>query len=309
MMPCFVQVNHPPINTVVNKLKINPFFIGASKMLGKKFRELRKNRKLSIESVAKGITSSSSLQRWESGEGSMPVEKVSQLLVKIHYQLEELDDINKLDVYIDDIEKAYQSNNVEMLKKLSLFLLKAYYTQPKDIHIFLQAAIACNYYMDFTNENLLSKSEIIRLKARFTNIETWSEEDVFFFGNIQLLLSAYDVYKISRSLYSYLIDQNQTGAFYQMSVNTLVNSVFVLLKKKAFKQSDFLLNQVEKLKLSEEYVNEQIRINYAKTVFNYLKTGSTQKMEVFLSGLEQAGLKTAVTDFKRGFSQFKKCID
>ncbi|WP_025080619.1 helix-turn-helix domain-containing protein [Lactobacillus hamsteri] len=56
--------------------------IAVNFMLGEKFRKLRKAKGINIYKAAEGITSKSSLQRWENGQGEMSIEKVMALLKK-----------------------------------------------------------------------------------------------------------------------------------------------------------------------------------------------------------------------------------
>lgn len=278
-------------------------------MLGKKFKELRQSKKMSMDETVKGITSKSSLQRWESGKGSMSIKKVESLLERIHVQPSEfLSGKDNLGIYTSKVETMYEKNDIEGLYHLAKKLLDEYELHPSNEKIFFQAAIASNYYMDFTNKNLLSQNNIFKLIIYFSSIEVWTEESVLFFGNIQLLIPTQNVYKFSRSLYSYLIEQKKSGTFYRMAINTLINSIFVLLKKLDFNNANSLLKQMKSLKLSKKYSSDLIRINYAETVFDYLKTGNTNKMNEFLTNLTAIGLVNEAENFKLGFLQFKKII-
>ena len=194
-------------------------------------------------------------------------------------------------------------------KKIAKELLKFHYDNPKNQKCFFQTAIACNFFMDAANKQLMLQDDLLRLQFYFISIEKWSQENALLFANTQYLLSDQTIYVVSRSLYSELIDLDPKGAFYYLALNALLNAVFVLLKKQSFKNAEFILHQLKKLDLPDKYADEKIRINYADTVFAYLKTGSTQEMNIFLDGLKAIGLKNKIAEFKLGFEQFKRLND
>lgn len=279
-------------------------------MLGQKFRELRKSQRKSIKEVAEGITSFSSLRRWENGEGEMPVNKVIQLLDKLHIQTDELlNNSANLDIYTVGVEEAVKNNDVETLDKLAHKLLDLHCEALDNSRVFFQAAIACNFYMDFTNKNLMQRDDLLRLKAYFSSIENWTQENVLLFANTQLLLSANDIYLNSRSLVTDLIyGEKKDYSFWHLAVTALLNAVASLIKKKDFTDAQFILRQFRTLDLSDKYLNEKLKIKYFNTFFDYLNTGSTYKMDMFLSGLDVVGLNDKRKEFELGFEQFKKFV-
>lgn len=277
-------------------------------MLGAKFRKLRKAKNINLYKASEGITSKSSLQRWENGQGEMSIEKVIALLKKIHVQPDEfVRSLNDLKVYTKDVSVAYQNNDISKLKSIANNLLTIHYLDPTDQKIFFQAAIACNYYMDFTNVNLLNENDILRLRAYFSSIKNWTRENIIIFGNVQLLLDGEYVYIIARSLLSCLIDnKTDDDSLNKMGVTSLLNAVFVLIKKESIDKACKLLTQIKNLKYIDELHFSQIRIKYAEKVFSCIKSKNTQEMDDFLADLKSVGLIQQADDFALGFSQMKK---
>lgn len=277
-------------------------------MLGQKFRELRKAQRKSIKEVAEGITSFSSLRRWENGEGEMPINKVMQLLDKLHIQTDELlNNSANLNIYTIGVEEAVKDNDVETLDKLAHKLLNLHYEAVGNSRVFFQAAIACNFYMDFTNKNLMQRDDLLRLKAYFSGIENWTQENVLLFANTQLLLSANNIYVSSRSLIADLTyGKKKDDSFWHLAITALLNAVASLIKKKDFTDAKFILRQFKTINLSDKYLSEKLKIKYFSTFFDYLDTSSPDKMNMFLSGLDAVGLNNKRKEFELGFSQFKK---
>lgn len=280
-------------------------------MLGKIFRELRKNKGISIIEASQGITSPSSVQRWENNQGQMSIEKVLQLLNRIEIQPDEfLAKANILDLNLMEkkISKAYQSNNVEQLKELATSLLAASNLHSSNNQIFIHAAIACNYYLDLSNHNLFNedRKNVLRLRTILLSVKKWDQKDVALFGNTILLLSIYDIQKISNSLLGWLIYQDNPRMFFTMAVNTLINAVVALLKKKAPKMAYDLLVQIKHIHLSKRNINEIVKIQFLCAFFEYLETNDSYIMTNFFQSLSYFGMEEVVADYKLGLSQLEE---
>lgn len=277
--------------------------------MGQKFREIRRAKKINIYDACEKIISESSLQRWESGEGKMPIEKVMDLLNRIHVQPKEFIDempISSFQIYVSNVATAYENENAEQLKNMLEFEKSLHYLQPQDKDIFQRYVIACNFYMDLTGENLLSDEDLLRLKAYLTAIDHWHQENVLMFADTLLLLPAEDISKVARSLLSYLIDTDIKRRFGIMSINALLNAVFALIKNKEVELANKLLNQIQKINLSFDHTSESLRIKFMSILFNYLKTKDITEFNNFLVALNSTGLQDKMEDFRLGFLQVKE---
>ncbi|WP_277950087.1 hypothetical protein [Lactobacillus sp. LL6] len=260
-----------------------------------------------MRKVAENITSPSSLQRWENGQGEMSVEKVGKLLNKLHIQSDELiDNSNILDIYTATIEKAVKDNDEKSLKKIAKKLINYYYRNPESEQLFFKAAIACNFYMDFTNECLLENDDLVRLKLYFSKIEVWNQEDILLFANTELLLPALSIYINARKIYSALVEEKENFYYKYLAMNALISAVFCLIEKQDFENARFIFKQIKTIDLSDKYLNEITRINYLNTLFKYLETDDLTKMNEFLTGLRNIGLESKAKEFELGFSKFIK---
>ncbi len=278
-------------------------------MLGEEFRKLRQKEKISMTEACKGITSQSSLQRWETGNGLMPIEKVSKLLSRIHIQPKEyVDDlkISRLDIYTQDVEEAYAKNDLQELKKIAVSFLKRYYKKKNDVQLLFQTAIACNFYFDLSSINFFPDEGKIRIKSYFNNINEWTAENVLLFANVQYLLSISDVYILSRSLLSYLIEQPNTNRFYVMSIDTILNAIFVLIKRRDADRAYQLLKQIKELQLPEKYASEIIRMRFMQTLIEYINNNDSLAFQELAQNLNSLGFNKQAKDFEFAFNQIKK---
>ncbi|WP_367302398.1 hypothetical protein [Lactobacillus helveticus] len=108
------------------------------------------------------------------------------------------------------------------------------------------------------------------------------------FGNVQLLLDADIVYKLSRSLASKIYDEDLIAI---RTSNTLLNAVVVLIKKKHVKEAQLVLNVITKLNISPIDLLTKVRIKYMQVLLNYIDTDNEYEISQFLNSLEDEYLK------------------
>ncbi|GFP00913.1 hypothetical protein LMG22465_15620 [Lactobacillus helveticus] len=157
-----------------------------------------------------GVVSTSTLSRWERGEEGLPIEIFEKLLTSMNISYNEIItskvDIKQVEVDIKQviakIEFAYEENDINELKKLSLCLLDKY-QQSRDefskVEYLLKSAMAMNYYLDLSGKDLSDIKYKVTLAKQFNNIRHWFKKEIILFANVQLLLDEDSVYKLSRS--------------------------------------------------------------------------------------------------------------
>lgn len=300
----------PPKIMVVMILNILFLFIRSLlTMLGKKFRELRKSQHKSINEVAKGITSFSSLRRWESGEGEMSLNKVIALVKRINVSPKEYMDIigeSDEDLFEAEISNYYENNNIDSLKEIANFFLQKHINFPTDQLYYFRSAMACNFYMDLTGENIFPKEEVSKLGSYFLPIENWTQKDILLFGNTVLLISQQDIYWITRSIYYYASKQKSTRTFCIITVNTLLNVVFVMLKKGEESKAKQILNWVETIKKPTNFTNEKIRIHFMNALFKYIDWHDSSDIKTLVNNLYALDLENKAEDYIFAFKQIKE---
>lgn len=285
-------------------------------MLGKDFRKLRKSQNISLIKVSQGIVSKSVLSRWERGEGTMPIETVIALLKRIHVQPQEyLDEgkIPQLKQFLFLVSELYQKDDMANLKSMIIKLLGEYHKDINNRINLYKAEMACNFYMDSLNINdvlkldFFSDIEIYYLVSRLLLIENWTQEDVVLFSDTQLLLSATDVYVVSRSLISFITDMsNKSKTLHNIALEALLNSTLVLIKKKELHKAYVVFQQVKRQKFTEKQLNEKVRLKFFALLFDYLKNGNSEKMTKFLNNLKDVGLAQISESLTIAFSQIQE---
>lgn len=143
------------------------------KIVGPKFKEIRKEAQVSLNELAQkvGVVSPSTLSRWERGEEGLPVEIFEKLLTSMNISYDEIV-ASEVDIkeIIAQVELAYQINDIKELKRISLDLL-AKYDQTGDgllkTEYLLKSAIAANYYLDLSGDDLTNTEYKTKLSEQF----------------------------------------------------------------------------------------------------------------------------------------------
>nr|WP_281828331.1 MULTISPECIES: hypothetical protein [Lactobacillus] len=146
--------------------------------------------------------------------------------------------------------------------------------------------------MDLTETDLTDKEFKAELTQCFKNINYLFEKEIILFGDVQLLLDTTTVYRLARELASKMYGRDLVT----MSVSiTLLNAVFVLIKRKATDEARKVLNATCQLNFSTNDLLTVTRIKFLKTLLNYIDSGKEYQIMQFLNSLENKQLKESWT--------------
>lgn len=286
-----------------------------NEIYGIKFRKLRKQQHLSLKKVAEGITSRQTLGNWELGKGEMDFTKVLLLLRKIHVQpIDFLE--NSVSEYLrqitSEISGMYVNDQTDSLHQYAQHALNVSHDNVKDKIVFFRACVACNYLLDSTGNDLMNKSDKLRLNSYFNKIqnedENWHYEDVYFFGNTQSVLTARKIYELAYSLSYYAKEHSTQNKEWTTAVlNTLINALFVLIKKDIglAQKLDSILSENLK-QISDGYSFEKIRFNFMHSLIEYIFTKDNAKILRQFDFLQFENLANLESGFRTAYKQVER---
>lgn len=304
-----------PLRRIEIMNTVNVFFLirGTSmpkNEYGKIFKKLRKERNFSLDKVSSDIAAKSSLYNWEEGKGSMDFGKVILMLSRLRIKPTEFVNDSLYDnLNFDEITNAYISNNNTLLKLYAQNFLNEYRAYPYSTSKFIRAAVSCNFLNLSTNENLFSTRDTEHLEDLLSKIKDWYYDDLFNFGNTLSLLPSKRIYGLSKLLVESLnnsLKRHDISVQWQHSaLNTFLNATLVLYYSD-FDMAKKLTNEANKLKLTDLFAYEKIRIKFANELSNYLKTKDLDSsIETFFLILNYLELTQLESDLSKGFSQLK----
>ena len=274
---------------------------------GPKFRELRNRANKNLTETATGITSKSSLDRWEKGNDNLSFSKVIDLLQRIGIQPNEFLESNvpsRLYFLYYKPMVAYKNNDLAQLKELIIeYANDLDQKENKRISLF-QYAISCNAYEDLTGKSVISDFNQKRICNYFRNLEHWTYENIFLFLSIQLLLSPTLLIKLSNSLISYSknnrIDKQK---WYPMLLESIINAIFVLLKFQKASDAKIILGKYQTLPMDDRYTFERIRVNFMSALIDYTSTKDNSHISSLLLSIQNLGLDHLYSDLKFAANQ------
>lgn len=276
------------------------------KTVGPKFKEFRKKMNISLNELARraGVSSRSTLSRWERGEEGLPVEIFERLITCLNLSYQEIM-INEVEIQdlLNQIEYLYQNNDLQGLKALITVYLERYRQSAKEliqVELLFKSAIALNYYLDLTGDDLSDEKFKLELTKRVSSIRYWLKKEIVLFGNVQLLLDADTIYKLARSLASENYERNLVSIDVSIA---LLNAVYALIKKKAPGRAQRLLNVAAKLNYSSNDVLVKLRIKFMQALLQYLDSHNEYGIIKFLNSVEDKKLKS---DYQFAFLQIKE---
>lgn len=274
---------------------------------GPKFRELRKQNNINIITAAKGITSKSSLARWERGNDNLSFSKVIDLLYRIHIQPDEFLGLNTPSQLANLYKQsmiAYYYSDISTLKNLAQRYLELYKDSPKGKGYVFQASIACNFYQDLTNKNIFPSSLQVKLNEYYSNLENWTYENILYFSCTQLLIKPQLLFRLSKSLINFSIENHiNIQNWHSLLLEAILNAIFALLKMKQPDKAQELVDGFYTMKFNENFILEQIRINFMTSLIQYTSTKDKSEIQSQLLSIKNLRLDHLYNDLKFAANQ------
>lgn len=244
-----------------------------SRILGPKFRKIRKEKHITLDDIVKeGVSiSRATLARWEVGKQDIKTDAYRELLKRVHLSSTDMLP-NGFEDFANKIGNLYRNDKNNELKILSQKLLLEYKSK-NNFENLLRTTTACNFYMDLTDEDLTDINFKDNLEFQIDNIvelELWNEPDVLLFTNSQLFLKPQKIYEASRSLNSVICVKEVVSNLYS---RPLLNSIIVLIKKKDLSHAKQILHLVAKLKISTDNFGTEHRINCFEKAITGIEIG------------------------------------
>ena len=277
---------------------------------GEKFKQIRKQKGMSLDAASRDITSKSSLYYWEKGQANMSFEKVIAMLERMRIKPSEFvtDSLND-NIDYQKIVSAYLTDNDKKLQSLASIYLKASQKKPYNRTLLLRAAVACSFLKSDTGQNLFMPRDTKRLEELLSEIKDWRYEDLFNFGNTLFLLPGKRIIGLAQMLIQ-KYQKNTDDIVHNISwrhetVTTLNNAALVLL----FKNSVYakkLITELNNIKIDDDLAYEKIRLEFGNECILYTQTKDDQNInKIFFPALSYLGLNKLRSSLEKSFLQLK----
>lgn len=259
---------------------------------GSKYRKIRKDKNITLEKACDGITSRSSLSRWENGEDNLSYNIVLDLLKKLDLQaIEFFEEKNCLEVKseVNQIIKFYFNREAEKIYEKFEDAKELENNGLKEKYFFLKM-VAANYYKGLKEIDLATEREKNRVTNFFYNVSHWSLKELFYFENVVGIFKPKDLYKLASAIM--LVSSSYDGKtekWYEACINTLVNSIYILIKediKLALKLLKKMRENFDKFSMELE-----AKLKFEEELIKYILVGDKSGIEKILAFLELSNMR------------------
>lgn len=275
-------------------------------MFGAKFKELRTAQKISLKEAAEAVVNPSSLSRWENGQTELKFETVIELLENIHISPLEFLSVTFLELripLIDEIDKAI--NNPLELKRIAIKYLTIYKHNPTTTNL-LDAATACNFYLDISKKDLFPAEYKNRLEDIFANTMYWSQYYVLAFGNTVTLLNSKTIYGFANVILNNLEEYKKSGfENFLDTFRAVLNAYQILIERGNIEKAKKLQSKLDSVHLSAFSIYISIQRDFFDALLDYRITRNSTSIISIINSLKKLKQYELVQEFTTEFNKIK----
>lgn len=235
---------------------------------GRLFRQLRKEKKMTIVTASKDILSISQLSKFERGESNLSVQYFVQLLDRINITLEEYNFLmsdyepNSLNQLVTGIKEGYTNRDFEKLQNLGEKEFKKWKISGNENNRY-------NYIMisvmrDELNDSMKTQaSEVEPLVDYLFSIEDWTYYEIVLFGNSMSAMPIQTTIVLSEELFYKTKTFHNNEKHLKLIIHSLLNASLSCL----------LSDEIAKSLQFQKYISELINVEtylYEKNLLMYL---------------------------------------
>ena len=275
-------------------------------MFGAKFKELRTAQNISLKEAAKDVVNPSSLSRWENGQTELKFDTVIELLENIHISPLEFLSITFLELripLIDEIDKAI--NNPLELKRIAIKYLTIYKHNPTTNNL-LDAATACNFYLDISNKNLFPLEYKKILEDTFSNTLYWSQYYILAFGNTVSLLNSKTIYGFANFILNNLEEYKKSGfENFLDTFRAVLNAYQILIERGDIEKAQKLQSKLDSVHLSAFSIYISIQRDFLDALLYYKITHNSSSITSIINSLKNLKQNELAQEFITEFYKIK----
>lgn len=259
-------------------------------MYGDKFKSLRVSQKISLQTAAQGITSISSLSKWENGLGKMDFDKVMQLLKRIDCLPNELVVSEKSDV-TKHAQQLYENDKFCELIKLAKQELNNFKNKRTYDNLY-NAVLTAGAVKSACGINVFSANDQRALAIYLSDIDEWTHDKISLFACGLFMLPASKIYRICGLAIDFLIDhQHQDPLILNDSLLSLLNAVFALIQNKEAGLGEQLLQKFNLIQVDDQFALFLLKKRFLQLICEFINSGDGSKLEMFISFLNKIPMK------------------
>ena len=258
--------------------------------LGEVFKELRKNRNVSLQEATGGEFTYSMLSKFERGEADLSSMKLITALDNIHSDLNEFMYLvrgfsqKKALAFQENLWELYDREGIDSLHSLYEEMTQKYRSSGEKSYL-LQMIRIKSLLVFFDSEIRATDEELTFLYDYFFTIDIWGNYELELFSTISTLFPLPLYFKYSREM---LQKTDLLGSLpsNKVGIDTiLINGLFKAIEEKDKLKADYFVFQIEKRDLPESQAYLKIIYMIAKGYYDTIFKVENKGLEKIRRGI------------------------
>ena len=258
--------------------------------LGEVFKELRKNRNVSLQEATGGEFTYSMLSKFERGEADLSSMKLITALDNIHSDLNEFMYLvrgfsqKKVLAFQENLWELYDREGIDSLHSLYEEMTQKYRSSGEKSYL-LQMIRIKSLLVFFDSEIRATDEELTFLYDYFFTIDIWGNYELELFSTISTLFPLPLYFKYSREM---LQKTDLLGSLpsNKVGIDTiLINGLFKAIEEKDKLKADYFVFQIEKRDLPESQAYLKIIYMIAKGYYDTIFKVENKGLEKIRRGI------------------------
>jgi len=234
---------------------------------GKTFREIRKQKNLTLQYIAKDIMSVSMISKFERDEADVTLSRIIPILDRMNVTLEEFlythNEFKKSEFRetLSLVIKAYQQSNLTLISRI-IEEEEEKFNKTEIVDFKMNSLMFKAIRSDLTGEQLTQESIDFVVNILWS-LEVWGEYEVTIYGNMIKVINIESVILLSKEIFKKSKRYARLTSHRADIYGIMINTIIVCLEKNKNEESMFFLTEVKKSNIPEQFI-------YEKLIFKYL---------------------------------------
>lgn len=235
-----------------------------TKKIGQTFRQLRKQRKISIKQLSEAIASTSSLEKIETDKTHVSFLTMTYLLHKMNINVEDFifaSNLSSSYSYHDFIKKVDHYYRMNDTRSLAYFLHQMSSHESNDPSTFLKMTIISAYIKDHDPDYAINPALLVATSDFLMTVEYWGKYEIAIFSNCVLILRTELIMTIANELMLSLLNAQSYNTHNEI-FDALINSVEILFRRKHPEAAKKIIKNLESLAIPETNLIVRLKIKF-----------------------------------------------
>lgn len=251
-------------------------------MFGKKFKEIRLARGITIQNLADEYVSKSTISRFERSEADITLDKLTHILNKVEISMREFVFLSNTATQnkssLELLPEAMMNHDDEMLEKISKEEWRKFEEKGNAYSKLSAIVIEAHYKSLIGKEKEIEDSNIKFLADYLFQCELWTQFDLVLFGDSIAYLPIETSIVLSKEVIRKTELFHNDRQSFETMVNVIINITLVCIEKDKMDSAGDFIVSLQKFDIDETFFLERVMMKFVIGLF-LMKNGEIAKGE------------------------------